>query len=1296
MSGRFMAEAAEQASKDLAEACDGAAQTIGKKLISNAADTEESNLGRSLEGEAKNAEGFHNIMSGLDGEGDAAAGGIRTGSGGVPKGAGDGEDVPSAGGGDPFHESTPAGDRPNCPTDPVDPSSGDMVLQQVDARIPGVLDLIFERVHVSGYRKGRLFGRTWSATLDQRVQVDEDGVHYFAPDGVVLHYPVPAVHGERTLPSAGARWPLSWDRKHDRILIEQTELGRVLEFPPGPRPEDFRPLGALVDRNGNRISFVCGPDGAPTDVFHSGGMHLEVGAVETREGLRIGGLTLATADGGRVTLREFRYDFGGRLVEVVDSSRRPHRFEYDAEDRVTAWVDRIGYRYSYTYDEQGRVIATGGADGALAGRIEYDTEERVTRFTSALGETTAYRMDEHGHVVEVIDPLGAVTRTEQDRYGRVLSKTDELGGVVRIRRDERGDAVSIERQDGSVLAARYNEAHQPVELVDPDGSRWTYEYDERGNLLTVVDPLGSATRYGYDERGALVSSIDALDRQTTVETDLAGLPLAITGATGSRLSLHRDARGRVVRLVDPLGAATELGYDGEDRHLSRTFPDGTTESWRYDDAGNMLAHTDQAGFETLFETGAFRRFTARTDPDGTRHAFEYDSQLRLTAVTNPAGLRWTYTFDAAGNLVGETDFNGRALTYRYDAAGRIVERVNGAGQHVELVRDALGRVIEQRVDGEHVAAFGYDPNGNLTAARNRDTELLLARDVMGRVVEESVDGLAVRTAYDALGQAVERTTPSARQSVWRYDAAGAPTALAADGHEIFFGRDDAGRETYRWIDARTALTQEFDAVGRVAARRMLAVEGEAASTASTSSLLLERVWTYRPDDAPTSVADSVSGVAEFQLDQLGRVTQVTAATWNATYTYDASGNISSARSDTGAPQGSPDADTDGPRELSGTLLRRAGRVKYEYDGQGRLVKAVRRTLSGGEKVSEYVYDAFDRLVEVSTPDRGRWRYRYDPLGRRVAKARLDDDGEALEEYLFSWDGTTLAEQRRVVAGRQVSVTSWDYEPGGFTPVAQETRTFSAELSDQEVDRRFYAVVADLVGTPTELVTPDGRLAWRRRAGLWGEGASPGEALDAGADCPLRFPGQYQDAETGLCYNYERYYDPGTGRYTSPDPLGLVPAPNHHGYVVNPLSHLDPLGLRDEISASGRAKLREIAARHGGVELPDSPHGKGNFMFPNRRAARQAASEVAGDLGSNPSTFRASDYRGAPPKTNPNKVMGANNSDPASTTDNHGSAGWRDDQWGHDFGSGGKVGPHVNAWNNKNGIENSHLYYSCGG
>ncbi|RAG82762.1 type IV secretion protein Rhs, partial [Streptacidiphilus pinicola] len=70
--------------------------------------------------------------------------------------------------------------------------------------------------------------------------------------------------------------------------------------------------------------------------------------------------------------------------------------------------------------------------------------------------------------------------------------------------------------------------------------------------------------------------------------------------------------------------------------------------------------------------------------------------------------------------------------------------------------------------------------------------------------------------------------------------------------------------------------------------------------------------------------------------------------------------------------------------------------------------------------------------------------------------------------------------------------------------------------------------------------------------------------------PLRFPGQYFDPETRLHYNLHRHYDPETARYTSPDPLGLTPAPNPDAYVDNPHTWSDPLGLSPH-PADGQAK-----------------------------------------------------------------------------------------------------------------------------
>ena len=947
-------------------------------------------------------------------------------------------------------------------------------------------------------------------------------------DATVATFPTP--DAERVRSVTDPRLTLA--REGGVLVVEDAGTGRRRHFAGDGRT---RWLTAVTDRSGrDRIDVVRDDDATPLEVRHTGGYRVRV---RTALG-RCLGLDLAGAgpDGGGRALVRFGY-VAGNLTAEVNSSNLPTRYGYDDAGRMTGWVDRIGTWYRHEYDEQDRVVRQVGSGGVLSAVYDYDEPSATCSRADSLGHVTRYVHDERGRVVREVAPDGSERRTEWGEVGPVAT-TDELGRTTRWERDGAGRVLHEERPDGRTVEVLRGAAGDPVEVVDADGSRWTQTRDAAGRVVATVDPSGARTTYGHDDAGRLVAVTDAVGSTTRIENDAAGLPVAVTDPLGATTRWERDAFGRVVAEVDALGERTGFTWTLEGRPASRTDAAGGVERRVYDAEGNLTALTDAAGQVTRFEYTDFDQVAARTEPDGARYEFSHDTEMRLVAVTNPVGLRWTYEHDARGRVVAETDFDGHRRTSVFDVAGRVVGRRNALGQEIGFGYDELDRLTERRADGV-LTTFDHDAAGRLVRATTPEVDLVLERDVVGRVLSEAVNGRAVTSSYDALGRRTRRETPAGVVSTWSYDAASRVTALVAD-ERIGFDHDAAGRETRRAAGS-AVLEQRWDAAGRLARQRVGGV--------------LDRTYSYRADGYLTAVT-TPTGARSFDLDPLGRVTDVrgsgSAAGWREHYAYDPAGTVR----DASWPTADPTAQ--GERTVDGLRVTGAGRVSYGYDGEGRVVQRTRRRLSHAPETWRYTWDALDRLVAVTTPDGTRWRYTHDALGRRVAKERLDAAGEPVERVDFAWDGTTLVEQT-ATGDDGARTTTWDHDESGLRPIAQRERGGDQD----EVDRRFFAIVTDLIGAPTELLGPDGRVEGQVRRTLWGETSW------AGAATPLLFPGQYTDPETGLADNLFRQYDPETAAYASADPLGLAPAPHHRAYVARPSVECDPLGLNPCGPGGGR-------------------------------------------------------------------------------------------------------------------------------
>lgn len=860
----------------------------------------------------------------------------------------------------------------------------------------------------------------------------------------------------------------------------------------------------------------------------------------------------------------------GRTVRFAAANPVAHAVEVvQGEDRLVVERDDAGAPVRLRW-------STGGVPGA-----ELVVSTAAGRVTALAGPAEgaapvlAFTHDERGHLGSVVNASGLPTTYAHDDDGRLTGWRDRNGVGYRYAYDAAGRCVGTEGDRG-FLNSRFSYTPVPAggsltTYVNSLGHVSTYQLNGLHQVVREVDPFGAVTTFVRDRFDRVLSTTDPLRRSTSYEHDELGNLLRVTrpdgsvvhvGTAGGRASVsvsdgERTWSGEEPGAADSArdgrvpGAGTDDGerFRPADRArdvaaagavVTRTGRLGGTDRVRYDAEGNEVERTDAAGGLTRTERGAFDVVTATVDENGARTTYEHDTELRLTAVTDPLGRRWAYRYDAAGRLEEETDFDGRTLRYGYDAAGQLVRSVDATGAVTEHRYDLLGNEVERR-DADGTTTFTHDPLGRLLSAVGGGSTLVLERDDTGRVLTSTVDGRTTTFAYDDAAGTVHRRTPSGVESVWTY-VAGRVVALETAGRTTVVDHDLDGRVVTRSVDGTEVVRQTFDGVGRLT--------GQEFPDGST------RRFEHRADGEVTAVRDSATGDREYDLDPTGRVLAVRGGAHEESYAYDAAGTLAA-----------PD-------------------VSHRLDARGRVVVRTVRDPRAGELTWHHTWDAHDRLVEVRTPDEQVWRYTYDPLGRRTAKERLAAAGSTVVERVeFTWDGDLLAEQRWTDDGDRWEVTTWQHDAGGRL-VAQVRDGSPADPAGtpRNSGSTWSSVVTDLLGTPSHLVDPAGRVASGATTRLWGA-PRPGVG---GPSTPVRFPGQYRDEETGLHYNVFRYYDPERAAYLSQDPLGLLPAPNPVAYVRNPWSAADPLGLAPACHGQSSINTARGNATAGPSAVPARP------------------------------------------------------------------------------------------------------------
>jgi RHS repeat-associated protein len=340
-------------------------------------------------------------------------------------------------------------------------------------------------------------------------------------------------------------------------------------------------------------------------------------------------------------------------------------------------------------------------------------------------------------------------------------------------------------------------------------------------------------------------------------------------------------------------------------------------------------------------------------------------------------------------------------------------------------------------------------------------------------------------------------------------------------------------------------------------------------------------------------------------DRLIRI--IDAMTGPVDYTHDAFGNLSAAAyADGRVDLRMPDAvgnlfrTTDrGDRKYgpAGQLLEARdsrGVTTYDYDPEGNLTKKV----EPDGATWTYAWNGAGMLVRVVRPNGHAVEFTYDALARRLSKSyrgkttrwiwdgnvplhewverapdavdedfasreREEDSVAANERALKAMlagrpaNGPPAAEAESIKAaangGTADAPVTWVFEPESFAPLAKL------------VGGETYGIVTDHLGTPEGMFDGRGVEVWGADIDAYGDLRNVRGERGA---CPFRWPGQYEDGETGFYYNRFRYYDCLLASFVSQDPARIQAGIRPYSYAANPLRVGDPLGLAETVLSSG--------------------------------------------------------------------------------------------------------------------------------
>lgn len=909
---------------------------------------------------------------------------------------------------------------------------------------------------------------------------------------------------------------------------------------------------------------------------------------------------------------------GSLLTSSSDALGNVTTYTYAANTAMSGLLTAItlpagNQPFTQVFNSSGQVV-TQVVAGALPGTNTLLYSAGSTSMTDPLGNETIQTNNAAGQLTGLVDEAGFATTMTYNEVGQRTSITDRLGRTSQTTwHGPSGQLASVTLPDGTVTTSTYtNRSVSGITFYDlsqvayPDGTSdnftydangnvlshtdragqtWTFTYNGHGQILTATDPANGMATFTYNADGTVASRQDTDTRVTTFGYDSLRRLTNVVHPDGSNLGTAYDADDRVTsttdelghtynyaydadsdltRISDPLGQKTRLAYDAASRLIQITDPLGATAAIGYDAGGNVFSNSTPTGDVTLFSYDARRRLTSITDPAANVWTRGYDNEARLLSAANPMGQTRAFQRNALGNVVSASD-----------ALNNTVNDTRDLLQRVTLLLDPLSRSN----------TFAYDPHDALSAAGKQGIGTAAYRrnslGLLSRIAD--LNSNAWSFAYTPMGRLTTRTDPLSRATSYAYDSRGRlEQTTFADGTACSNILDPANNLLGLAYSAGPNLAFAYDARNRLISAQDLGLAYDADSrvTNTVSSGLnfgaaydasgrLTSVsynnstftvnYSYDHRGLLTNVTDTLSGAqVGLQFDAAGRLIGMTRANGvNGTYTYDDASRL------TGIQEGS------------------IVNLQFTLDAAGEIISnaitaPLDPTTAAAPQWENLVYDAASQ-----TDTHG---YAFDLRGRQTAAPG----------HNFNWDG----------ASRLTGIDSVTLGYNGLGQIETRAQNGVTEHYFYNHAIRLAPIVAERNDSTGQFVryyvwTPGGRLLYYIDAGngnavyyyhfdqvgstlaLTTAGGSVSDAYayspygvllghNGGSTQPFTYIGEFgvRSEAAGNLYDMRaRYYDPGSARFLSRDPiwprLGQPDALNPYQYASrNPASHNDPMGMLD--------------------------------------------------------------------------------------------------------------------------------------